>query len=302
MRVGVTLPSMGHLSQPDNLIQAAKAAEQLGYDTLWVADRLLYPVKPRTKYPVTADGSLPQVYKRVLDPLDTLTFVAAHTTRTGLGTSVLDIPFYNPVTLARRLTTLDILSNGRLRAGFGLGWSADEFAAAGANPKERGARADEFLAALKTIWTEDPVEFHGNYFTVPRSIIGAKPVQKPHPPIYLAAFAPAALKRTAAFANGWMPIAIPLDGMTAMIAQLHQFAKEAGRDPQSIEVIVGANIDISEKSLGADRAIFTGSEDQVRSDIDAVKKLGASEIFFVIFHEGSIKDLVATMEKFRSFV
>ena len=97
MRVGVTLPSMGHLSQPDNLIQAAKAAEQLGYDTLWVADRLLYPVKPRTKYPVTADGSLPQVYKRVLDPLDTLTFVAAH----NLGTSVLDIPFYNPVTLAR---------------------------------------------------------------------------------------------------------------------------------------------------------------------------------------------------------
>jgi len=148
MRVGVTLPSMGHLSQPDNLIQAAKAAERLGYDTLWVADRLLYPIKPRTKYPVSADGSLPQVYKRVLDPLDTLTFVAAHTTRIGLGTSVLDIPFYNPVTLARRLTTLDILSNGRLRAGFGLGWSADEFEAAGASPKERGARADEFLAAL----------------------------------------------------------------------------------------------------------------------------------------------------------
>jgi len=84
------------------------------------------------------------------------------------------------------LTTLDILSNGRLRAGFGLGWSADEFEAAGASPKERGARADEFLAALKTMWTEDPVEFHGKHFTVPRSIIAAKPVQKPHPPIYLA--------------------------------------------------------------------------------------------------------------------
>jgi alkanesulfonate monooxygenase SsuD/methylene tetrahydromethanopterin reductase-like flavin-dependent oxidoreductase (luciferase family) len=92
MRVGVTLPSMGHLSQPDNLIQAAKAAERLGYNTLWVADRLLYPIKPRTKY-VTADGSLPQVYKRVLDPLDTLTFVAAHTTRIGLGTSVSTFPF-----------------------------------------------------------------------------------------------------------------------------------------------------------------------------------------------------------------
>ena len=104
MRVGVTLRAWTICPNP-NLIQAAKAAEQLGYDTLWVADRLLYPVKPRTKYPVTADGSLPQVYKRVLGPLDTLTFVAAHTTRIGLGTSVLDIPFYNPVTLARRLTT-----------------------------------------------------------------------------------------------------------------------------------------------------------------------------------------------------
>jgi alkanesulfonate monooxygenase SsuD/methylene tetrahydromethanopterin reductase-like flavin-dependent oxidoreductase (luciferase family) len=177
MRVGVTLPSMGHLSQPDNLIQAAKAAERLGYDTLWVADRLLYPIKPRTKYPVTADGSLPQVYKRVLDPLDTLTFVAAHTTRIGLGTSVLDIPFYNPVTLARRLTTLDILSNGRLRAGFGLGWS-----------------------------------------------------------------------------------------------------------------------------VGADRSIFAGSLDQVKRDIDDVKKLDANEIFLMIFPDGPIEDLVAVMERYRSLV
>jgi alkanesulfonate monooxygenase SsuD/methylene tetrahydromethanopterin reductase-like flavin-dependent oxidoreductase (luciferase family) len=146
------------------------------------------------------------------------------------------------------------------------------------------------------------VEFHGKHFTVPRSIIGAKPVQKPHPPIYLAAFAPAALKRAAVLANGWMPIAIPLDGMAAMIAQLRQFAKDAGRDPQSLEVIVGANISLSEKPLGADRAIFTGSEDQVKNDIEAVKKLGADEIFFVIFQEESIKDLLATMEKFRSFV
>ena len=127
MRIGVTLPSMGHLSQPNNLVEAAKEAERLGYDTLWVADRLLYPIKPRTKYPVTPDGSLPDFYKRVLDPIEALTFVAAHTSRIGLGTIVLDIPFYNPVTLARRLTSLDILSNGRLRAGFGLGWSADEF-------------------------------------------------------------------------------------------------------------------------------------------------------------------------------
>jgi probable F420-dependent oxidoreductase len=301
MRIGVTLPSMGHLSQPNNLLEAAKEAEQLSYDTLWVADRLLYPIKPRTKYPVTPDGSLPDFYKRVLDPIEALTFVAAHTSRIGLGTSVLDIPFYNPVTLARRLTSLDILSNGRLRAGFGLGWSADEFEAAGANQKERGARADEFLSALKTIWTEDPVEFHGKYFSVPASIIGAKPVQKPHPPIYLAAYAPAALKRAATLANGWMPVGIPLEGMTAMIAQLRQLAKDAGRDPLSLEVIVGANISIAPQALGADRPIFVGSLDQVKKDIEDVKKLGADEIFFMIFPDGPIEDLIATMERYRIF-
>jgi probable F420-dependent oxidoreductase len=301
MRIGVTLPSMGHLAQPNNLVEAAKEAERLGYDTLWVADRLLYPLQPRTKYPVTPDGSLPDFYKRVLDPIEALTFVAAHTSRIGLGTSVLDIPFYNPVTLARRLTSLDILSNGRLRAGFGLGWSADEFEAAGANQKERGARADEFLAALKVIWTEDPVEFHGKYFSVPRSLIGAKPVQKPHPPIYLAAYAPAALKRAATLANGWMPVGIQLDGMTAMIAQLRQMAKDVGRDPQSLEVIVGANISTAPQSLGADRPIFAGSFDQIKKDIGDVKKLGAKEIFFMIFPDGAIKDLIAAMERYRSF-
>jgi probable F420-dependent oxidoreductase len=293
---------MGHLAQTANLVRAAKEAERLAYDTLWVADRLLYPINPRTRYPVTPDGSLPDIYKRVLDPIEALTYVAAHTSRIGLGTAVLDIPFYNPVILARRLTSVDILSNGRLRAGFGLGWSADEFEAASVNQKERGARADEFLAALKTIWTEDPVEFHGKYFTVPRSIIGAKPVQKPHPPIYLAAYAPAALKRAATLANGWMPVGIPLDAMASMMAELRRMAKDAGRDPQSLEIVVGANISLRSAPLGADRAIFTGSLDQVKSDIGGVKKLGASEIFLMIFPEGSIEDLIAAMERFRNFV
>jgi len=237
-----------------------------------------------------------------LDPIESLTFVAAHTRRIGLGTSVLDLPFYNPVILARRLTSLDILSSGRLRAGFGLGWSADEFAAAGASQKERGARADEFLAVLKTIWTEDPVEFHGKYFAVPRSIIDAKPVQKPHPPIYLAAYAPAALKRAASLAKGWMPVGIPLSGMAAMIAQMRQMAKDSGRDPQTLEVIVGANIAIAPQPLGGDRPIFAGSLDQVRKDIDDVRRLGANEIFFMIFPDGSVRDLIAAMENFRGFV
>ena len=129
------------------------------------------------------DGSLPVKYKNVLDPLETLTFAAAHTRRIALGTSVLNLPWYNPVLLACRLTTVDVLSAGRLRVGFGIGWSPDEYEAAGVTWEERGKRADELLQALKRIWTTDPVEFHGRYYRIPESVIGPKPVQKPHPPI-----------------------------------------------------------------------------------------------------------------------
>jgi alkanesulfonate monooxygenase SsuD/methylene tetrahydromethanopterin reductase-like flavin-dependent oxidoreductase (luciferase family) len=121
----------------------------------------------------------------------------------AVGTSVLDIPYYSPVMLARRVTTLDVLSGGRVRLGLGLGWSKDEHDAVGAPMKQRGARAEEFLAVMKAIWTTDPAEFKGQFFTLPRSVIETQPVQKPHPPIYMAAFVPVALKRIARLADGW---------------------------------------------------------------------------------------------------
>jgi len=197
MRLGFALPQIGPVAGPDALVTVAQRAEALGYDSLWVLDRLLYPVNPRTPYPATRDGVLPDLYKQVLDPLETLTFVAAHTRRVALGTSVLNLPWYPPVLLARRLTTLDVLSGGRLRVGLGMGWSLDEYEAAGASWQERGKRADEIIRALKTIWTTDPVEFHGKYYRIPKSFIGPKPVQKPHPPIYMAAYTPSAMKRVA---------------------------------------------------------------------------------------------------------
>jgi len=152
-------------------------------------------VNPQTPYVGSSDGSYPEQFKTVLDPIETLTWAAAHTSKIAIGTSVLNMPYYNPVLLARRLTTLDIFSGGRVRVGLGLGWSKDEFDAVGRPMKELGKRADEFIAVLKAIWTTDPAEFHGEVYTLPRSIIQPKPVQKPHPPIYLAAFSPAALRR-----------------------------------------------------------------------------------------------------------
>lgn len=305
MRVGFNLPQIGSAATPQALVEAARRAEVLGYDSVWVTERLLYPVKPQTPYPASADGSLPAGYKHVLDPVETLTFAAAHTKRVALGTSVLDLPYYNPVVLARRLTTLDVLSGGRLRVGFGLGWSKDEFDAVGASLGERGRMADEFLQVLKAIWTTDPVEFHGQYYHVPRSFIGPKPVQKPHPPIYLAAFAPAALKRVARLANGWNPVGIPVQGMAQMLGQLREMAKAAGRDPATLEVIVRANLNVTPQPLGADRWIFSGSLEQIKADIDQVRAFGANELFFdpTFSPDGESADaFLACMERIRKLV
>ena len=305
MRLGFALPNLGPVATAEAVSKVAHRAEALGFDSLWTVERLLYPVEPQTPYPVTPDGSLPEPYKHVLDPLETLTFAAAQTKRIALGTSVLDIPYYNPVMLARRLTTLDFLSNGRLQVGLGLGWSKDEMDAAGADMKQRGAMADEFLQVLKAIWTTNPVEFRGRFFQVPKSYINRKPVQHPHPPIYLAAFAPPALKRLATMADGWNAVAIPVEGMTQIFGGIKEMAKQAGRDPSSLKMIVRANLEITDKPLGKERMIFTGTLEQIKEDVAACSRIGAHEVFpDPAFSTGgqSVDRWLALMEQLRKSV
>ena len=299
MRFGFALPQVGSAVGPEALVTVAKRAEDLGFDSLWVLDRILWPVNPRAPYPI-GDGSLPVKYKSVLDPLETLTFAAAHTRRIALGTSVLNLPWYTPVLLARRLTTLDILSAGRLKVGFGIGWSPDEYEAAGVTWQERGKRADELIQAIKKIWTTDPVEFQGKYYRIPKSVIGPKPVQKPHPPVYMAAYTPSAMKRVAAEANGWFPVGIPLSGVGPMFEGIKGMAKEAGRDPSALELIVRANVEIHNSPIQKDRGDFSGTLEQIAEDVKATQKLGAAEIVFdAQFSPGveTASDIVSRMEQ-----
>ena len=298
MRFGFALPQVGSLAGPEALLMVAKRAEDLGVDCLWVLDRLLWPVNPRAPYPL-GDGSLPVQYKNVLDPVETLLFAATHTSRIALATGVLNLPWYNPVLLARRLTTLDILSRGRLRVGFGIGWSPDEYEAAGATWQDRGKRADESIQMLKKIWTTDPVEFQGKHYRIPKSFIGPKPVQKPHPPIYMAAFAPSALKRVAAAADAWLPVGIPLSGVGAMFDGIKNMAKEAGRDPSAIELIVTAGVEIHKTPIEKERTEFTGTLEQIGEDFATARKLGAAEvaIYAQFLPAGeTAKDLITRME------
>jgi probable F420-dependent oxidoreductase len=301
MRFGFSLPQVGSVAGPESLVTVAKRAEDLGFDTLWVLDRILWPINPRAPYPL-GDGSLPVQYKNVLDPVETLTFAAAHTSRIALATGVLNLPWYNPVLLARQLSSLDVLSGGRLRVGFGIGWSPDEYEAAGVTWEERGQRADEAIKVLKTIWTSDPVEFEGKFYRIAKSVIGPKPVQKPQPPIYMAGFAPSAMKRVAAEADGWMPVGIPLTGVGAMFDEIKKMAQDAGRDPAALELIITAGPEIHERPIEKDRVDFTGSLEQIAEDFAAARKVGAAEVaLYAQFlpEEESVKDLVARMEDLR---
>jgi len=298
MRVGFALPQIGSIAGPDAITSVAQHAEKLGFHSVWVLDRLLYPLNPRAPYPV-GDGILPSKYKRVLDPVETLTFVAARTDRIALGTSVLNLPWYNPVLLARRLATLDVLSGGRLRIGLGIGWSPDEYEATGAPWNTRGKRADECVNALKSIWTTDPVEIEATGFRVAKSIINLKPIQKPHPPIYMASFTPAAMKRVAREANGWFPVGFPLSVIGTMFEQLKTMAQQAGRDPKSFELIVRGNVEFT-SAPSKNRADFTGSFDQVAADIETTKKLGAHELVIDVQFSPDIEaveDILKRMEE-----
>lgn len=281
LKIGFYLPNLGPLATRENVQLLAKEAEGLGYDSLWVVERLLFPLKPRTPYGGTPDGSLPLVYTRSLDPLDALIYAAGHTERVLLGTSVLVIPFYNPVVLARRFTTLDVLSNGRALCGLGLGWSADEYEAVGVPMRQRGARQEEFLRLLKAIWTDGVVEFHGQFYQVPASRFDLKPVQEPHPPIYLGTYRPGVFQRIARYANGWNLGGAPnIDYVTDHVKALKEQFRKAGRDPATAEVVLRSFPTVLEGTSPKARPLLVGTLDEIRQDLDGLRHAGVTHVFF----------------------
>lgn len=270
MELGFAVPISGSWATPDHVVEVAQRAEALGYRSLWTFQRLL----------VAVDGDdqpvLPPQYRSVEDPLAILAFLAGVTDRARLGVAIVNLPFMAPVVLAKQLTTIDRLSGGRLDAGFGLGWSPDEFAAAGVDLDHRGARAEEHLACLRAIWTDDVVEVDGPRYRVPRSRIDPKPVQQPHPPILLGGAAPAALRRIGRLADGWISSSqADLSRIDQSIAVIRDAAIAAGRDPDALRFICRGVVKVRD----GERGPLTGSLDDIRSDLDDLARKGVTETF-----------------------
>ncbi len=279
MKIGWGLPGFGPLGTRDNVLILAREAEKLGYHSLWVGERLLYPTKPRQ---LMGGAPWPPNYAQSLDTLGTLLFVAGVTEKVRLGTSTLDLPFHQPAHLAKAIATLDVLSNGRAVVAAGQGWSEDEYIASGVPFSQRTGRFVEIIQALKALWAPDPVEFHGKYYEIPQTQFNPKPIQKPHPPLLIAAFAPAAVARAARLADGFNPIARPTAAETqqSITAELQAW-REAGREPAAPEIVVRVNdATITDQPVEKDRAFLTGSLAQVREDVQQMASWGATEVFF----------------------
>lgn len=277
MKVGMSLPQIGPQASPESLVKVASRAEELGYDSVWVLERLLWPLNPKEPYPATPDGSLPEAYQIVFDPIETLTFVAAHTKKVQLGTSVVVLPYHTPIQLARRIATLDVLSGGRALVGVGAGWSRDEFEAVGTPFERRGSRCDEFLQAMIDIWTKDPVKFDGEFYHIPESKVGPKPVQKPHPPVYVAGFGQYTFDRAMKFGEGWNPSGIQsFEQLENMVNQFRRTSERAGRE--SMEVVLRVFTVVLKQSPGRNRAPMVGTPDEVRHDTRRLHDIGVTHL------------------------
>ncbi|MDT3398600.1 TIGR03619 family F420-dependent LLM class oxidoreductase [Streptomyces sp. B1866] len=269
MKLGFAAPLSGPWATPENIAHVGRRAERLGYHALWTYQRVL----------AAADGSWGEANRGVHDPLVTLSYLAARTERIRLGVAVLVMPLHTPAVLAKQLTTLDVLSRGRLDIGLGNGWAREEYTAAGVSGTGLGRRADDFIACLRALWTDGVVRHDGPYHRVPPTRFEPKPVQSPHPPLLLGGASPAALRRAARLCDGWVASSkAGPEAIRAAIGQVREAAEQAGRDPAALRFVCRAPVRLR-PSGGPDQPALTGPADRIREDLGALADTGLTEVF-----------------------
>ena len=260
MRVGVlTFPT----NPPMDVAVLAKRAEELGYDSLWVGEHPIMPVNSVSPFPGSPDGAIPDSYSWFVDPFVALARASGVTSTMKLGMGICLIPERNPLLLAKETATLDYYSGGRFIFGIGAGWNQEETEIMGGNFPHRWTQTREAIEAMRELWTKDEAEYHGKYYDFPLVRSFPKPVQRPGPPVYLGGNARNVFKRTVSYGDGWMPTRATPEDIKHGRDTLNELAAQAGRDPDSIQILA--------YGMPADREL-----------LKAIEKAGADEAVVVV--------------------
>ena len=259
MRIGIsTFPTDYSV---DIAILASKA-EQLGYDSLWLAEHPILPVNSETPWPGSSDEKIPKKYADTADPFVALGRASAVTETLLLGTGICLVPERNPLILANEVATIDMYSKGRFQFGIGAGWLREETEIMGGDFAHRWTQTKESVMAMKELWTKTESEYHGKYYDFPPVYSFPRPVQRPHPPIYLGGHAKNVFKRIVDWGDAWMPNRINPQDIEAGKIEIENLSKEVGRDPSEIGITVygvpaDANLISDFESAGAERAVIS---------------------------------------------
>jgi probable F420-dependent oxidoreductase len=286
MQFGLHLPASTPSVTAGELIRFAQTAEALGFYCITIADHVIVPKTISIRYPYTVDGKYPGSGYH-LETLMTMGFLAGATRRIRFVTSVMIAPYRNPIITAKMLATLDVLSEGRVIAGLGVGWMKEEFDNLRApNFAERGKVTDEYIHAFRELWTQDNPSFDGKYCKFGDIVFIPKPVQQPSIPIWIGGHSKQAIRRAARLGDGWHPIGgvptIPLEpeDMKRDLATLADFARAAGRDPKKIHVALKGSLFDKEKKIEGRRRHFMGTAEEIASDIRAYRDAGVDTLIF----------------------
>lgn len=280
MKIGVSVFLTENSGNPGEI---AREAENAGFESLWVAEHIAIPTHYTTYYPRSADGKVPAFYAHLVDPFIALTAAAQTTKRIRLGTAICLLPQHDVITIAKTTATLDLYANGRLIFGIGAGWFAEEAQLFGVQFNQRWRHLREAVEALRELWSKEEVSYEGEFIKFPPIRIFPKPVQKPFPPIWLGAHDPKyAPKRVAGYADGWFPANLPPEKFKETIPEIKRLAKDAGRDPESLEFSVlmmaqgeGPTIEVMKRyqEAGVSRMIVLAWAAASGSGVEAVKSL-----------------------------
>ena len=235
MDIGITARVSSNSLDPAAL---AQRAEELGFESFWLPEHPIVPVHTTSRYGGTADGSIPASMADIGDPLIGLARASAVTSAIKLGTAISLVPEHNPLLHANQIATLDRISNGRFLFGIGAGWLQEETEIMGGDFQHRWGQTREHILAMKQLWTQEEAEYHGRFVDFPPVRCSPKPVQSPHPPVYLGGFAANVFKRVAEYGDGWMPVRVDEEQVRMGRATLDELAEAAGRDPGSIRLMV----------------------------------------------------------------